>query len=68
MTHMIETVGLENIFKLHKIFHENYYLKVLSWKAELSPPLPCMIAYLSGSLETIVQPSGSQSVVPRPAA
>lgn len=30
-------------------------------------PLPCMIAYLSGSLETIVQPSGSQSVVPRPA-
>ena len=31
-------------------------------------PLPHMIAYLSGSLETIVQPSGSQSAVPRPAA
>ena len=37
VTHMIETVVLENIFKLHKIFHENYYLKALLWKAEFSP-------------------------------
>ena len=37
MTHMIETVVLKNIFKLDKIFHENYYLKILLWKAEFSP-------------------------------
>ena len=37
VTHMIETVVLKNIFKLDKIFHENYYLKILLWKAEFSP-------------------------------
>ena len=52
VTHVIETVGLENIFKLHKIFHENYYLKVLSRKAELSPPPSmhdCLSFWLSGN-------------------